>query len=81
MSDIREHAPTDEESRLLHMAQSSALRTSERHPYLPCSIFEARQFKPQAWVMDAVRLAYSAGKRDGAEDAKASMRSALGVAK
>lgn len=79
MSDIREHVSDSLEDRLLHMARTSAFMHRGDHGYLPGTHDEAAKFVPHEWVLHAMKRAYEAGKKDGADEVRSTLRRVIGV--
>lgn len=61
------------------VARDEALLSQEGHNYLPKTPEEAARFNPHEWVLEAMRRAYVMGRTAGAREARADIRSALGV--
>jgi hypothetical protein len=67
------------EKQLEGMARDEAQLSQEGHSYLPNTPEEAAGFTPHAWVLEAMRRAYSMGRGAGRSAAKEEIRAALGL--
>lgn len=53
-----------DEIKALHLAQICAYTTAEAYSYLPKTAEQALSFQPHDWVLDAIKLAFAAGRRE-----------------
>lgn len=61
------------------VAKDEALLSEEGHEYLPKTPEDAAKFNPHEWILEAMTRAYVMGRTDGASQARAAIRSALGI--
>jgi len=50
------------------IAQGAALQHSGEQDYLPATIEQAHLFQPHAWVVSAMKAAYTRGRDDAARN-------------
>ena len=70
---------TDVQNSLERLARDEALLSQEGHDYLPKTPEDAARFNPHEWVLEAMRRAYVMGRASGGNQARATIRAALGV--